>query len=276
MIQNKELFEEFLEYLIITKALSSKSIEAYRNDLYQVGEAVGKSILEVDSDDVLLFLSQFDNKRTLNRKLSAINSFFNFCINYDYVEHKPALRQAKVPKSLPKYLSRQEIMQAVQFCDQSKWLGMRDYALILFLYASGARVSEALMCRVDDIIDGWLKIKFAKGEKERFVPLASLAIEAVNRYLNQRKHDSEYIWLNSRGDVLSRISAYHITKRYLNHSPHTLRHSYATSLILGGADLRVVQELLGHSSIQTTQIYTHIQKENLKETILKYHPLNDE
>ena len=114
---------------------------------------------------------------------------------------------------------------------------------------------------------------FAKGEKERVVPLAQIATEALHDYLDKQSMISSYIWLNCKGTQLSRISAYKIVKKYLGVSPHVLRHSFASSLILGGADLRVVQELLGHSSLETTQIYTHIQKKHLADTMNAYHPL---
>jgi len=180
---------------------------------------------------------------------------------------------AKVPKNLPKYVSNEEILDGLNSIDRSSLIGLRDYALILFLYASGCRISEALCVQRSDIVEGWLKIRFAKGEKERVVPLAPVAMQALERYLLKQSISSPYLWLNYRGEQLSRISAYKIVKKYLGVSPHVLRHSFASSLIIGGADLRVVQELLGHSSLETTQIYTHIQKENLAETINAFHPL---
>ena len=181
---------------------------------------------------------------------------------------------AKVPKNLPKYLNNEEILQAIKNIDRSRLMGLRDYALILFLYASGCRISEALSVQRGDIVEGWLKIRFAKGEKERMVPLAPVAQEALNAYMKERDLHSSFLWLNYRGETLSRISAYKIVKKYLGVSPHVLRHSFASSLIIGGADLRVVQELLGHSSLETTQIYTHIQKQNLADTMYSYHPLS--
>jgi integrase/recombinase XerD len=164
-------------------------------------------------------------------------------------------------------------MAGLSLIDRSTLQGLRDYALILFLYASGCRVSEALNAQRSDVLEGWLKIRFAKGEKERVVPLAPVAVEALEAYLEKQTMASSYLWLNYRGEQLSRISAYKIVKKYLGVSPHVLRHSFASSLIIGGADLRVVQELLGHSSLETTQIYTHIQKQNLQETMHRYHPL---
>ncbi len=180
---------------------------------------------------------------------------------------------AKIPKNLPKYLSNEEILLSIKHIDRSKLMGLRDYALILFLYASGCRISEALSAERGDIVDGWLKIRFAKGEKERMIPIAPVALEALEEYMNKQDLQSSFLWLNYRGEQLSRISAYKIVKKYLGVSPHVLRHSFASSLIIGGADLRVVQELLGHSSLETTQIYTHIQKQNLADTMHSFHPL---
>ncbi|HHS92001.1 MAG TPA: integrase, partial [Campylobacterales bacterium] len=237
-----------------------------------------QEILKLQTTEIFSFLSQFQNKRTLNRKLSSINTFYNFCHKLEFTETNINIPMAKVPKNLPKYLSSEEIYNGLQRIDKTKFLGLRDYALILFLYASGCRISEALLATKEDIQilnphEAWLKIRFAKGQKERVVPLAPIAIEALESYLKASPMESKYLWLNYRGEPLSRISAYKTVKAYLNVSPHVLRHSFASSLILGGADLRIVQELLGHSSLETTQIYTHIQQENLSETINTYHPL---
>ena len=264
----------FEGYLSINKALDTQTVSFYISDLNQFEEFIQKDLLSTDTTDILSFLSQFKNKRTLNRKLSSINNFFTFCHKYSYREHKKLkIPMAKIPKNLPKYQSFNEIMRGLELIDQSKIIGLRDYALILFLYASGCRISEALSVQRGDILNGWVKIRFAKGERERVVPLAPIALEALDRYIDALGVQDSNIWLNYKGDRLSRISAYKIVKKYLGVSPHTLRHSFASALIIGGADLRVVQELLGHSSLMTTQIYTHIQKENLKTTINQYHPL---
>jgi len=128
--------------------------------------------------------------------------------------------------------------------------------------------------RKSDISDGWLKILNAKGDKERLVPLAPMAVEKLGAYLNDRPFVEDELWLNYQGKKMSRITAFNICKKYLGVSPHVLRHSYATALILGGADLRVVQELLGHVSIDTTQIYTHLHREDLAQTLRAHHPLS--
>jgi len=270
-----DILEAFEEYLSVTRALDSLTVEAYLRDLSQL-EAFGSAPLtQRNTQDILAFLSQFDNKRTLNRKLSAINVFFDFCHRHDFSAAMIKIPMARTQKSLPKYLSYEEIMARIAVIDRSTFLGLRDYALILFLYASGARISEALSVQRSDLNEGWLTIRYAKGEKERVVPIAPVAIEAIEAYLGAADMHSSALWLNYRGESLSRISAYKITRKYLGVSPHVLRHSFASALILGGADLRVVQELLGHASLVTTQIYTHIERRHLAETVHHYHPLGE-
>jgi integrase/recombinase XerD len=266
--------EAFIEYITVIKALSKKSIDAYMSDLSTLEINAKKPLISLDTNDILSLLSVYENKRTLNRKLSSINAFFDFCYKSHFKEKRNKLQAAKIPKMLPKFLSYEDIQKALALIDRSKWIGLRDYALILFLYASGARISECLAIKRSDIEGEWLYIRHAKGEKERVVPLAGPAQEAIEVYLRERPFESEYIWTNYQKKQLSRISAYKITQKYLGVSPHVLRHSYATSLIRGGADLRVVQELLGHASLLTTQIYTHIQREDLKDTVAVYHPMS--
>ena len=269
-----DLLIAFEEYLSVSKALDTHTVSSYLGDLTQLEALSQKNLTKLDTTDVLKFLATFENKRTLNRKLSSVNAFFHFCHRQDFSHEKIKIPMAKVPKNLPKYVSNEEILQGLESIDRSTVKGLRDYALILFLYASGCRISEALAVQRSDILDGWLKIRFAKGEKERVVPIAPVATEALELYMQAQELTSAYLWLNYRGEVLSRISAYKIVKKYLGISPHVLRHSFASSLIIGGADLRVVQELLGHASLETTQIYTHIQKQNLADTMYSYHPLS--
>ncbi len=265
--------EAFIEYITVIKALSPRTIEAYSRDLDEIEKRTGKSLIQIDSADVFTLLGSIPNKRTLNRKLSAFNSFLDFCHRnrFDSASEKFAL--SKIPKNLPKYLSYEAIQSGLAMIDRSDWLGLRDYALILFLYATGARISECLIVEEGDIEGGWLRIRYGKGEKERYVPVAEEAMRALRSYREACPFNKPLLWLNYRGEPLSRVSAFKITQKYLGTSPHALRHSYATALILGGADLRVVQELLGHASLLTTQIYTHIQKQNLQETVRNYHPM---
>jgi len=249
--------EAFLEYITITKALSKKSVEAYKNDLLSLEKTSNKPLIKHDTSSLLALLSKYDNRRTLNRKLSSINAFFDFCYKEHFKDEKTKLKFSKTPKLLPKFLSYEEIKRGLALIDTTTWIGKRDYALILFLYASGARISEALELQRGDIEGEWLHIRHAKGEKERIVPLAKVAIKAINDYLYELALQSDYVWVNYKGSKLSRISAFKITQKYLGVSPHVLRHSYATSLISGGADLRVVQELLGHASLDNTDIYAY-------------------
>ena len=265
--------EAFIEYISVTRGLSKKSVEAYLGDLNQIELEFSKPLIKLDSITLLSLLSKYENKRTLNRKLSSVNSFFDFCYKSQFSTEKTKFKFSKIPKLLPKFLSFDEIQSSLELIDKSSWLGLRDYALILFLYATGTRISECLSLSRGDIEGEWLHVRHAKGEKERIVPIAIIAKKAIEAYLNEFKYEKDYVWCNYKGDKLSRISAYKITQKYLGVSPHVLRHSYATALITGGADLRVVQELLGHSSLLTTQIYTHIQKNDLKETVQLCHPM---
>jgi integrase/recombinase XerD len=266
--------EAFIEYISVIKLNSKATVEAYMRDLRQFEEFLKKDAIKATTEDVVGFLSSIENKRTLNRKLSAINSFFTFCVKSDFLDSRPKIKLAKTPKTLPKFLEYEAIISALDMANKGDWIALRDKAFILFLYATGVRVSEALEAKKSDIENGWLKIRNAKGDKERIVPVAKTALDALDRYLHEREIVSDYLWINYKGERLSRISAFKITKKYLGVSPHVLRHSYATSLVLGGADLRVVQELLGHVSIDTTQIYTHIHKEDLRDTLNRHHPLS--
>lgn len=270
--------EAFIEFISITKALNKKSVEAYRSDLCSIEKELQKPLISLESNTILKLLSKYSNKRTLNRKLSSLNVFFDFCYKNKYLLEKTKLKYAKIPKLLPRFLSYEKVMDSLALIDTTKWIGRRDYALILFLYATGTRISEALELKKGDIEDDWLYVRHAKGDKERIVPIAKVALDALESYLSsidflKENVKNDYVWCNYKGDKLSRISAFKITQKYLGVSPHVLRHSYATALITGGADLRVVQELLGHASLLTTQIYTHIQKQQLKETLEVCHPL---
>ncbi|WP_457749771.1 tyrosine-type recombinase/integrase [Sulfurimonas sp.] len=265
--------EAFLEYITVTKALSKKSVEAYKSDLCSLEEKFSKPLIFLDTQTLMRLLAFYKNKRTLNRKLSSVNAFFAFCYKQHFSDEQKKVKFAKIPKLLPKFLSYEEIVKGLELIDRTSWIGKRDYALILFLYASGTRISECLEVMLDDIQDGWLHVRHAKGDKERIVPLAKAAKKALDEYMFTCNMHKEYVWCNYQGGKLSRISAYKITQKYLGVSPHVLRHSYATSLIRGGADLRVVQELLGHASLLTTQIYTHIQKQDLKDTVEVCHPM---
>lgn len=268
--------EAFIEYIEVIKALSPKTVQAYKSDLIAIEVAINKDMIDLKHDDVFRYVACIPNRRTLNRKLSSANAFFNYCFKHEIIEDEQKFRLSKIPKYLPRYLEIDAIRKGLSIIDCSTWLGLRDYALILFLFATGTRISEALSVEHVDISDAWVKIRFAKGEKERIVPIASEALRAIERYREARPKQTAFLWQNYKGESLSRISAFKITQKYLEVSPHVLRHSYATAMVLGGADLRVVQDLLGHASMLTTQMYTHIEKEVLRDTVLRCHPLKKE
>lgn len=265
--------EAFVEYISVAKALSRETVKAYRRDLQRLEEQAGGALISLDEPTLLKALSTVENRRTLNRKLSSLNAFYDFCRKSRFEHAVKRFRLSKLPKVLPKFMSSEEILSGAGVIDRSGWIGLRDYALILVLYATGVRISECLEMQHGDIEGEWLRVRHGKGEKERLVPVAPEALEALRRYTEAMPFRREKLWVNYRGGALSRVSAYKIVQKYLDTSPHTLRHSFATALILGGADLRVVQELLGHASLLTTQIYTHIQKQNLRETVNACHPL---
>ena len=176
---NSNLIVAFEEYLSVTKALDTLTVSSYVSDLKQLEEFTQKILTKLDTTDVLKFLATFENKRTLNRKLSAINTFFHFCHLQDFTYEKIKIPMAKVPKNLPKYVNNEEILLAIKNIDRSTLMGLRDYALILFLYASGCRISEALSVERSDIVEGWLKIRFAKGEKERMLSIQELQAQCL-------------------------------------------------------------------------------------------------
>ncbi len=267
--------EAFLEYISIVKVLSKNTISAYKSDLIQFEQFVQKDAILTTSEDLISFLATIDNPSTLNRKLSCVNAFYDFCLKSEFKSDKPNVKLARIPKALPKFLEYEDIKESLFLVDRTTLMGLRDYAFILFLYATGTRVSEAINVRKSDVKEGWLKILNAKGDKERLVPIAKDAIDAMKEYLQKRENSDDFIWLTYQKKRMSRVTAFKITQKYLGVSPHTLRHSFATAMIIGGADLRIVQELLGHVSINTTQIYTHIRRQNLKETVNSYHPLSN-
>lgn len=272
-----EIVVAFEEYLTIIKSLAPNSVSAYINDIEDFEsflQTKKQSLLTSNSELLVEYLQNIKNPLTQNRRLSSINSFFNFASeNFDNII-KPKASFAKLPGKLPKYLDEKQIDNGLKLIDRSNELGLRDYAVILFLYASGVRVSELIQIKKSDIEQNWVRVIYAKGSKQRIVPVASVALKALDEYLTSRKHSHDTLFLNYQGNPISRISIFKITQKYFGVSPHVFRHSYATSLILGGADLMVVSELLGHSNVETTQIYTHISQKHLSQTIDRFHPLN--
>ncbi len=252
-----------------------------------------RRLLAVDTDLVRLFMSRLHDrnycKSTVARKLATLRSFYKFVVRRGYAESNPVtpIRTPKQEKRLPKFLDVGQIEKLFSNCDTTTLLGARDRAILEMLYSTGIRVSELVALQIADIDLGSSVIRVrGKGKKERVIPIGPGAVKAVIHYLDLRrsalqgaKHDPDALFINKHGQRLSTRSVRRKLDKYLleagldlSVSPHTLRHSFATHMLQRGADLRSVQELLGHQSLSTTQIYTHLTDENVKSEYDKAHP----
>ena len=288
----------FNDYLKLERSLSGNSVNAYLNDvdkLRQYFESVNKEpkLADIKVADIKLFISWLNElgmlATTQARVISGLKAFFSYLIQEEIIETDPmALIEApKLSRKLPDTLNIHEINQLIDAIDASKPEGMRNKAIIEVLYGCGLRVSELTDLKISNLYPQIEFIKvIGKGNKERLVPIGSVALKLIDVYLKQvrvhqtiKKGNDDFVFLNRFGAKLSRITIFTLIKGLADTvglkktiSPHTLRHSFATHLIEGGADLRAVQEMLGHSSITTTEIYTHIDRDYLKEVITQYHP----
>ena len=294
----KELVEEFLDYLSVEKGLSENTISAYRRDLYKYVSFLDRTkrinhLQEARHPDIADFMMQQKDKglsaKSVSRNLVAIKVFHRFLTRERYVKKDVAdvLDSPKLWKHLPDVLSVSEVEQILKQPDLRNWMGIRDRAILEVMYATGMRVSELVGLVMGNLnIDvGFLKC-IGKGGKERIVPIGRQAKQILQKYINKTRPKlikkgtgARCLFLSRLGKAISRQSIWKIIKKYVNRTnikkkitPHTLRHSFATHMLERGADLRVVQELLGHADISTTQIYTHIDKERLKSIHHKYHP----
>ena len=282
------------------KSLSGNSIEAYVNDvnkLWQYLESIStppKNPENVSSTDIVSFLGFLQDigmsEKSSARILSGIKSFYKFLLLEDIIDSDPTelIQGPKLSRKLPSVLSKSEIDLMLSCIDLSEELGHRNRAIIELLYACGLRVSELVNFGKSGYfpLEGFVRV-IGKNNKERLVPVGQSAIDQIDIYLQNyrnkinpvKKGDEDILFLNRRGARLSRVMVFHIIKDLCqqagiqkNISPHSFRHSFATHLVEGGADLRAVQEMLGHESILTTEIYTHIDREFLRKTIFEYHP----
>ncbi len=288
------LLKDFLSYLSLERALSSNTVKAYENDINKFFNYLDARSINFDNvrrDIISDFLweqrEQGMEATTVARNLVALKMFFRFLLREGYIQDDPtlALESPRLWKRLPQTLSVDEVERILNIIPDGEPQYIRDRAIVEVLYASGLRISELVNLTLKDInLDvGFLRCR-GKGGKERIVPLGKKAIQAVRKYFRHSrsyylKKPSEYIFLNRSGNKLSRQSCWKIIKKYARLagikkriSPHTLRHSFATHLLERGAQLRAVQEMLGHADISTTQIYTHIDREYLKQIHKKYHP----
>ena len=290
----------FISYLTLEKGLSGNSIEAYERDVKRMAKYLHDELkvispVKVETAQLEKFLHVLHDleisPRSQARILSGIRSYFQYLILEDIIKADPTelINGPKSDRYLPEVLSYEEIRQMIESIDLSHPQGTRNVAIIETLYASGLRVSELTGLRISHIYPDLQMIRvIGKNNKERLIPIGESALYHIhlylegdrNRMMNIDSASKDILFLNRRGKKLSRVMIFNVIKETAakaritkNISPHSLRHSFATHLVEGGADLRAVQEMLGHSSITTTEIYTHMQADYLRETIQRFHPL---
>ena len=287
--------DDFKKYLQLELSLSENTIAAYISDVKKLmifAEESGLDIDDITETHIQNFLADlYDNNcdvRTQQRVLSGIKKFFSFLEMENKLSANPTelIETPKAGLKLPVFLTIDEIAQLIASIDLSDPLGHRNAAIIETLYSCGLRVSEIINLRISNLYftDEFIRV-VGKGNKERLVPIGEKAIKSLNFYLNQRKlarvakKAEDIVFLNRSGNKLTRVAVFNLIKHYAkkagidkNISPHTIRHSFATHLIENGADLRAVQQMLGHESILTTEIYTHLDKSFIRQTILSCHP----
>ena len=288
---------EYHTYLKLERGLSNNSITAYEMDfkrLQQYMEEHHIDVVRATFDDLQAFVfdtfSTIQSAKTQARLLSSIHSFYRFLLYHHYIEQDPSelLEMPRIEKRLPEVLTLDEIDAMIAQIDMSKPEGHRNHAIIEMLYGSGLRVSELTELRLSHIYrqEGYMRI-IGKGSKQRLVPISPVADEQFGYWLHDRSQldikpeFADIAFLNHYGRQLTRAMIFTIVKRLAEAagirktiSPHTLRHSFATHLLQNGADLRIIQQLLGHESIVTTEIYTHVNIQDLREAVLKFHPEN--
>lgn len=289
----KEQIEQFLRYLEVENNASEHTLRAYRKDLESFSEYMGNKPRDIEMIDVRGFVAQQIkkglNKTTAGRRLASVRSFLNFLCREGFIKSNPAnlVMTPKTEKRLPNFLSVDDVFTLIEKPDGTGVLPARDRAILELLYSSGLRVSEIAELNVDDINtkEGLVKVR-GKGKKERLIPVGSKAIDAIKSYKIEKmllKKKESAMFLNKRGGRLSDRGVRRIVVKYARLigvngqiGPHTLRHSFASHLLQTGADLRVIQELLGHSSLSTTQKYTHIDITHLMDVYDKAHPLSND
>jgi len=293
----------FLNYLKIEKSLSENSVISYDFDLkkffdYLTNIKLISSIKDVNENLInkyISFLRKSESRAgekfssaSINRNISTLKSFFRFLVNEDMIEYNPLenIESSRTARILPEILTREEIERVLEIPDTGNILELRDKAILEVMYATGVRVSELINIELPSIYydEEYIRV-IGKGSKERIIPIGRKAIESLTKYIPEsreklkNKTSGNILFLNFRGNKMSRMAILNITKKYCSLAgirkkihPHTIRHSFATHMLEGGADIRIIQELLGHSDISTTQIYTHIDREYLIEVHRMYHP----
>lgn len=295
--ENSRLLQKFKQYLLLEKALSTNTLEAYVHDVEKLFDYLGEQSIhpkDVRLEDLESFLATLHDEvkaRSQARILSGIRSFYRYLVLDGYIEADPTLllESPKVGMKLPEVLSIEEIDMLISAIDLSKREGKRNRAIIETLYSCGLRVSEACNLKLSELYlkEGFIKVE-GKGSKQRLVPISERAIAEIMDYLVDRAEidikpgHEDYLFVSAHfKKKMSRITMFHIIKELSEQvelkktiSPHTFRHSFATHLLEGGANLRVIQSMLGHEDIGTTEIYTHIDAHRLRSEIIEHHPRN--
>lgn len=296
----EEKIADFSNFLKFERNFSDNTLDAYIRDIRKLRDYAetaleGISPLDITFDQIQEYLYQLSkekfSERSQARWVSSVKAFFRFLLEDEMREDNPAalLEGPKLGLYLPDTLSYEDVERIVKAIDTTTDLGQRNYCMIEVLYGCGLRVSELIDLKISNIYfkENYLKVE-GKGDKTRFVPLADYTSELILKYIKNirsqykiNKKCEDYLFLNSRGSSMSRVIVFIIIKELTEKaginkkiSPHTFRHSFATHLLQNGADLRYIQEMLGHSSITTTEIYTHLKTEELRDVILNYHPRN--
>jgi integrase/recombinase XerD len=291
------LLQQFIDFLRVERSLAQNTQVAYQTDLNRYVDFIANQQISQPEQIQPRHIVQYVNLlndiglelTSVSRNISAIRMFHRFLMGENHCQHDPsqAISFPKLVHRLPSVLDIMEIETLMQQPDTSDLLGCRDRAMLEFLYATGVRVSELLSVKQTDLYfeDEFVRV-FGKGSKERIIPIGEEAIHYVTEYqkstrsvLAQRGFDKDVLFLNSRGRPMSRMGFWKILRKYIEQagitkhvSPHTFRHSFATHLLEGGADLRAVQEMLGHVDISSTQIYTHLDREFIKQVHRQFHP----
>ena len=287
-----DLKEEFLRYLLIDKGYSSNTIESYRNDLEKfVKFYSNKNIKDITNEDLKKYIKYLNeeglNEKSISRNVSCLKSFYKFLVIEKFITNNvsDSLFLPKIRKALPNVLTEEEVLKLLDI-ELITPFDYRNKAMLELMYATGLRVSELVKVKLQDIdFNDDIIRTFGKGSKERIIPIGEYAKEYLKKYIELYrsllliKGNSDYVFINNHGSNMTRQGFFKIIKKIAKEkdikseiSPHTLRHSFASHLLKYGADLRTIQELLGHSDISTTQIYTHISHEELKKNYEEYHP----
>lgn len=290
---NRSLLEEFETNLSVDRSLSNNTVQAYRSDICKLIVFYnGQNLKEISSDQISVFIQQlYDvhlSAKSIARIISGIKSFYKHLVMQDMLQQSPmqSVRTPKLPKNLPDALSHTDIAAMIESIDLASKAGERDKTVMMLLYGCGLRVSELINLQINNLYfdEGYIRV-MGKGSKERLVPIGGKTIRQVQLYLQYYRkgvaidESKNILILNLRGRSISRIYIFKMIQKLAQLagiqqavSPHTLRHSFATVLVEAGADLRAVQQMLGHESITSTEIYTHLDKAYLKTVIEQFHP----